>query len=132
MLGARKINDELNIFEGIFTNPLFMTVWFTIFGGQILIMLLGKSAMKVHSDGITLTQWILSVALSFISLLVNLFLKFIPEKFFPDLGEENESDVAAAKRDYDNLLKFRKTKELSGSIRQGNWIKNKEGGSFKS
>jgi hypothetical protein len=33
MLGARKINDEKNIFEGIFKNPLFLTVWFIIFGG---------------------------------------------------------------------------------------------------
>lgn len=33
MLGARKINDEKNIFEGIFKNPLFMGVWFTIFAG---------------------------------------------------------------------------------------------------
>merc|ERR1712070_365492 len=42
MLGARKINDEKNIFEGIFKNPLFMGVWLTIFGGQILIMVFGK------------------------------------------------------------------------------------------
>jgi len=33
MLGARKINDELNIFEGICKNPLFLGVWFTIFFG---------------------------------------------------------------------------------------------------
>lgn len=131
MLGARKINDEINIFEGIFKNPLFLGVWFTIFGGQILIMVFGRSALKVHNEGITLMQWIISVLLSFISLFVNLFLKCIPEKYFPEMGDENEEDVSAAKQDYANLLKFRKTKELSGSLRQGNWIKNKEGGSFK-
>lgn len=79
-----------------------------------------------------MTQWLLSVGLSFSSLFVNLLLKYIPEKFFPELGNEDEEDVVAAKKDYANLMKFRKTKELSGSMRQGNWIKNKEGGSFKS
>jgi hypothetical protein len=131
MLGARKINDEVNIFEGIFKNPLFGTVWLIIFGGQILIILLGGRGMGVHAMGITLTQWVISVGLSFISLVVNLLLKFIPEKFFPEMGDEDADDVSAAKADYANLLKFRKTKELSGSMRQGNWIKNKEGGSFK-
>jgi hypothetical protein len=76
-------------------------------------------------------QWIISVALSVLSLLMNLLLKFVDEKYFPEMGEEDADDVTAAKADYANLLKFRKTKELSGSMRQGNWIKNKEGGSFK-
>jgi hypothetical protein len=74
--------------------------------------------MGVHIMGITGMQWIISVALSFISLVVNLLLKFIDEKYFPELGEENKDDVQAAKADYANLLKFRKTKELSGSMRQ--------------
>ena len=47
------------------------------------------------------------------------------------MGDENEDDVVAAKEDYSRLLKFRKTRELSNSIRQDNFIKNKEGGSFK-
>jgi Ca2+ transporting ATPase len=48
MLGARKINDEKNIFEGIFKNPMFLGVWFTIFFGQILIIIFGKRGMGVH------------------------------------------------------------------------------------
>jgi len=30
MLAARKINDELNIFSGVFTNPMFCGVWTVI------------------------------------------------------------------------------------------------------
>lgn len=33
MLCARKINDELNIFDGIFTNAMYMAVWVLIVGG---------------------------------------------------------------------------------------------------
>lgn len=131
MLGARKINDEKNIFEGICKNPLFLGVWFTIFFGQILIVIFGGRGMGVHLMGLTLVQWVVSVGLSFLAIIWNLVLKFVPEKFFPEMGDENASDVKSAQQDYANLLKFRKTKELSGSMRQGNWIKNKEGGSFK-
>jgi len=131
MLGARKINDEKNIFEGIFKNPLFLGVWFVIFFGQILIVIFGGRGMGVHLMGLTMVQWVISVGLSSLALIWNLVLKFVPEKFFPELGDENAGDVEAAKKDYANLLKFRKNKELSGSMRQGNWIKNKEGGSFK-
>jgi len=87
--------------------------------------------MGVHVKGLTLIQWLLSVGISFVSLLINFLLKFISEKWFPEMGDENEDDVVAAKEDYSRLLKFRKTRELSNSIRQGNFIKNKEGGSFK-
>jgi len=89
MLGARKINDEIWIFEGIFTNPLFMGVWITICAGQCFIMIFGGAALKVHYTGITPLQWGLSVGLSFMSLFVNLLLKFIPEKFFPEMGDED-------------------------------------------
>jgi hypothetical protein len=87
--------------------------------------------MGVHVKGLTLIQWLLSVGISLVSLVINFLLKFISEKWFPEMGDENEDDVVAAKEDYSRLLKFRKTRELSSSMRQGNFIKNKEGGSFK-
>jgi uncharacterized integral membrane protein len=45
MLGARKINDELNIFEGVFTNPMFVIVWLIIVGGQIAMVVAGGRVM---------------------------------------------------------------------------------------
>lgn len=38
MLTARKLYDEFNIFEGVFTNWMFIGVWFVITGGQIIIV----------------------------------------------------------------------------------------------
>jgi len=38
MLCARKINDEFNIFDGIFTNAMFMIVWIIIVFGQFFIV----------------------------------------------------------------------------------------------
>jgi len=88
MLGARKINDEVNIFEGIFKNPMFGAVWFTIVFGQIAMVLFGGWAMKVHLNGLTTLQWVLSVSIGLSSLIINLVLKFVPEKFFPTMGDE--------------------------------------------
>lgn len=36
MICARKINDQLNIFDGVFSNPAFMTVWTIIVVFQII------------------------------------------------------------------------------------------------
>lgn len=131
MLCARKINDELNIMEGMHTNAMFISVWLTIVGGQILMVVFGGWAMKVHLDGLTGTQWLITVAVGSVSLIINVILKFVPDGIWPTMGDENEEDVKAAKQDYSNLLKFRKTKDLSSSMRQGKFIQNKEGGSFK-
>jgi len=126
MLGARKINDEINIFEGVFKNSMFVAVWLTIVGGQIAMVLFGGWAMKVHLNGLTGLQWIISVAIGAISLFINLILKFVPEKFFPVMGDEADEDVANAAHDYKTLLNLRKTKDLSSSIRQGSYIQNKK------
>jgi len=131
MLCARKINDELNIMEGMHTNFMFIAVWLTIVGGQILMVLFGGWAMKVHLNGLTGSQWLITVGFGAISLVINVILKFVPDHIWPVMGDEADEDVSAAKADYQALLKFRKTKDLSSSIRQGNFIKNKEGGSFK-
>ena len=53
MLAARKINDELNIFSGVFTNPMFIGVWLIIVVGQFFIVQYGSRAMKVHIAGLT-------------------------------------------------------------------------------
>lgn len=64
MLGARKINDEINIFDGIFTNAMFMIVWLVIVFGQIFIVQYGGWALKVHKDGLNGTQWLICLVVS--------------------------------------------------------------------
>jgi hypothetical protein len=45
MINARKINDEKNIFEGFFTNKMFIFVWVLIIAVQVIIIEFGSSAM---------------------------------------------------------------------------------------
>lgn len=109
MLGARKINDEINIFDGIFTNLMFMGVWIVIVVGQFFIVQYGGYAMKVHLDGLNTTQWILCLWVSATSLIWNFVLKFVPDRICPTLGDEDEADVQAAKDDYAKIRAVAKT-----------------------
>ena len=103
MLAARKINDEFNFFDGIHTNAMFLTVWFIIVIGQVLITQFGSKAMKVHIKGITGTQWIYCVVCSAFCLIWNAILKCLPEKYFPKMGDETPEEVEEAKLDYATL-----------------------------
>lgn len=105
MLGARKINDELNIFDGVFTNAMFVGVWLVIVAGQYFIVTFGGWAMKVHLDGLTGIQWVICLALGATALIWNFVLKFIPESICPTLGDENPDDVKAAAEDYAKIKK---------------------------
>ena len=106
MLAARKINDEKNIFDGIFTNIMFMTIWVIILVGQFLIVTFGSKAMKCHIAGLTGAQWIWCVLISAVGLVWNLILKFIPDTLFPKLGDETEEDIRVATADYAALQKI--------------------------
>lgn len=48
MINSRKINDEKNIFEGVFDNATFVIIWIIIFGGQAIIVEFGEKALKVN------------------------------------------------------------------------------------
>jgi len=76
MLAARKINDEYNFFDGIFTNFMFIGVWLVIVVGQVLIVQFGSKAMKVHIKGLTGQQWVICVVVAAFSLVWNALLKF--------------------------------------------------------
>jgi Ca2+ transporting ATPase len=103
MLAARKINDELNIFAGVFTNPMFIGVWIVIVLGQFFIITFGSLAMKVHIAGLTPMQWLICVVLGSISLIWNFILKFVPDRICPTLGDETEEDMREAAQDYSTL-----------------------------
>jgi len=103
MLASRKINDELNIFEGVFTNMMFVSMWLAIVVGQIFIVAVGGWALQVHLNGITTWQWLFCLIISVTTLFWNFAIKFIPDSMCPTLGDEKESDVREAEEDYRQL-----------------------------
>lgn len=105
MICARKINDEINIFSGILSNPAFGVVWTIIVIVQILCCQLFGRFVSVHVNGLTGTQWIYCLVISLITFPINLILKFVPDTLCPVLGEEDPEDVQASINDYEVLKK---------------------------
>jgi hypothetical protein len=64
--------------------------------------------------GLNWKQWLISVFVGSSSLIVNFFLKFIPESICPVLGDEDPDDIEKAHKEYHHL---RKTRDLSISVR---------------
>ena len=78
MICAKKINDEKNVFSGIFDNPMFIVIWLIIVVGQILISLSG-AFFKIHPDGLSWQQHVQAVVFALSVFLVNFLIKFLPD-----------------------------------------------------
>lgn len=100
MICSRKINDELNIFEGILSNPAFMIVWTIIVIMQVLCAQVFGRFITAHVNGLTAIQWVWCMVISLVTFPINLFLKFVPDNMCPVLGDEKPADVLAAEEDY--------------------------------
>nr|UYR00237.1 plasma membrane calcium-transporting ATPase [Plectrocnemia conspersa] len=53
---ARKIHGQRNVFQGIFTNPIFYSIWIGTGVSQIVIVQYGKMAFS--TKGLSLEQWL--------------------------------------------------------------------------
>ena len=72
-LNSRKLGDELNVFEGIFSNWLFPVIVVAIFALQILIVTFGSLAFSVYNFyGLNIYQWLISFGIGSISLIIGL------------------------------------------------------------
>ena len=76
---SRRLDNKLNIFEGIQNNWWFIGIQFIIIGGQILIVFVGGAAFSVRRiDGY---QWGYSIILGLFSLPVAVIIRMIPDDF---------------------------------------------------
>lgn len=120
MICARKINDQVNIFDGITTNPAFIVVWTLIVIFQICCVQLFGMFMSVHVKGLTGVQWLYCLLIALVTFPINLLLKFIPDTWCLVLGEEDPEDVKSAAMDYEILRakgeKIRKEIAMKGLI----------------
>ncbi|KAM5437213.1 plasma membrane calcium [Microsporum canis] len=76
---SRRIDNKLNIFEGIFRNKWFVGIQFIIVGGQILIIFVGGQAFSVERLGGR--DWGISLILGLISIPVAVLVRLIPDSF---------------------------------------------------
>lgn len=75
---ARRLDNGLNIFEGILKNYWFIGIQFVIVGGQVMIVWVGGAAFSVFR--LNGAQWGYSVVLGLLSLPVAVILRLIPDE----------------------------------------------------
>lgn len=79
LVNSRRIDNKLNIFEGLRKNHLFMLMAAIMVGGQVLIIFVGSTAFSVVR--ITGAQWGISLVLGFLSIPVGILIRLIPDSW---------------------------------------------------
>ena len=75
----RRLDNKMNILEGVQRNYFFIGIQFIIVAGQILIVYIGGQAFSIHR--LNRAQWIYSIVLGFLSIPVGTFIRLIPDDF---------------------------------------------------
>ena len=97
---CRVIYDEFNIFYNIEANLYFILLWFIELGLQIVIVILTGPVFKVTKGGISPQHWGICIGFAFLTIPVNIILKFINEgedKSEVQEGEKKEVPVSDSK-----------------------------------
>lgn len=83
LVGARKIHDELNIFEGMSKNWLFISIVLGIAAAQVIIIQVGSTAMKVCSTGLPGQHWAIAIGCGLSGWVACTLFKLLPDTFCP-------------------------------------------------
>lgn len=75
----RRLDNKLNILEGVLRNRFFIGIQFIIIAGQIIIVQFGGKAFSTTKLGAS--QWAYSVILGTFSLPVAVLIRYIPDEF---------------------------------------------------
>jgi magnesium-transporting ATPase (P-type) len=91
---AREIQDEWNVARGLTTNLMFLYVSIFSIGAQVLIVEFGSSFTS--TSPLTITQWLWTILLGWISMFFGVGMRFIPveedpKTFFLQHGESEDS-----------------------------------------
>ncbi|XP_076220511.1 plasma membrane calcium-transporting ATPase 3 isoform X6 [Nomia melanderi] len=93
---ARKIHGQRNVFQGIFTNPIFYSIWIGTCLSQVIIIQYGKMAFSTKA--LTLEQWMWCLFFGVGTLLWGQVITTIPTRKIPKIlswGRGQPDDIGA-------------------------------------
>jgi Ca2+ transporting ATPase len=93
MFNARRIHDELSIFEGLKKSYMFAFIWFLVLCLQILMVSVGSYAFSCHLEGLNWAQWLICIGFGILPLPWRLVLRKIPDGVFKEYGHK-ELDIS--------------------------------------
>jgi Ca2+ transporting ATPase len=91
-INSKKLRDEVNVFERVFSNWLFIVIILGTYGTQALIVHVTGYAFSVSFYGLSGYQWLICFALSTLSFIWRLFLLLIPSEVFPEVISKQTSN----------------------------------------
>lgn len=77
----------MNVFKGVFNNPVYCVIFVVISVGQVIIVEFGSRAMKISDGGLHGYHWLIAVILGFTTWIASALFKLLPESIFPDFGK---------------------------------------------
>jgi Ca2+ transporting ATPase len=83
---SRKLRDEVNVFEGIQRNWLFLAIWIGTGGFQAIIVQFGSVAFNVSKFGLDGNQWGICIGFAAFALVWRFILLIIPTRLFPEVS----------------------------------------------
>ncbi|KRX11210.1 P-type ATPase, cytoplasmic domain N [Pseudocohnilembus persalinus] len=117
-LNARKLKDEINVFEGITKNYLFGVILGIIIGAQILVVTFGGFSFHCFSYyGLNIQQWLICIAFAVVGNFLSILLKLVDEdkiftcKVFNIKDSEDEEEET-------NGEKIKEAQEQQGETQQ--------------
>ncbi|EOA81728.1 plasma membrane calcium [Exserohilum turcicum] len=78
----RRLDNKLNVLEGVLRNYFFIGIVLMIIGLQILIIFVGGRAFQIKSGGIDGTQWAISIVTGFICIPWAVLIRYFPDEWF--------------------------------------------------
>lgn len=78
----RRLDNKLNILEGVHRNPFFIGIVALIIGLQIMIIFVGGRAFQIKPGGIDGTQWAISIAVGFVCIPWAVAIRYFPDPWF--------------------------------------------------
>ncbi|KAK3314088.1 hypothetical protein B0H66DRAFT_371380 [Apodospora peruviana] len=82
-LNNRRLDNKLNIFEGITKNYFFILINLVMIGGQVLIIFVGSTAFKIRP--LNGKEWGLSIGIGAISIPWGMLIRLTPDSWFEPL-----------------------------------------------
>nr|CAD7260422.1 unnamed protein product [Timema shepardi] len=82
-INARKIHGQRNVFQGIFTNPIFYSIWVGTCASQVVIIQFGRMAFSTAS--LTLEQWMWCLFFGIGTLLWGQVVTTVPTRKLPKI-----------------------------------------------
>lgn len=78
----RRLDNKLNVLEGIFRNWFFIGIVVLIIGLQVMIIFVGGRAFQISPGGLDGTQWGISIVTGFVCIPWAMAIRYFPDEWF--------------------------------------------------